>query len=180
MASIRERAVQVVSIDARIQTMTDAIVRNRNAHIYQLPNIEELQYSLPVQIALSALGKGNGYKTHRAYLEGRLPLTPDSDVIGLARRIKLAADNTLDEKYPRKFVADVTVQYLDGEPQHIFLAGAKGMPLKPLTAAEHQVKLDELTDELIGKPRSDELFAMIDRMEANRPTSALTALLGRP
>jgi 2-methylcitrate dehydratase PrpD len=177
MATIRAKASEIVAVDARIQTMTDAIVGNRNAHIYQPRNIEELQYSLPVQMALSALGRGNGYKAHRDYLEGRLSLAPESEVIGLARNIKLEIDRGLDEKYPRNFVADVTVMYRNGQEEKIFLGGAKGMPFNPLTPVEHQVKLDELTDELLGKARADALFAVVDDIVSQRPVDDLTTLL---
>jgi 2-methylcitrate dehydratase PrpD len=166
-------------VDAKIQTMCDAIVGTRNANIYGPRNIEELQYSLPAQMALSALNMGNGYKTHRDYLEGRLQLAPDSDVLQLARRIKLHVDTDLDQKYPRHFVADVTVQFRDGTSQHVFQERATGSPTKPFTRAEHQVKLDELTDEVIGRDQAAQLFDMIDRLEPGAPVGDVTSLLRR-
>ena len=63
MERFRDRAAEIERVDARIQTMTDSIVGTRNAQIYNPRNIEELQYSLPAQMALAVLGKGNGYKT---------------------------------------------------------------------------------------------------------------------
>jgi 2-methylcitrate dehydratase PrpD len=179
MAAVRPRAAEISAVDAKIQTMTDAVVGNRNAHIYGPRNIEELQYSLPAQMALSALDKGNGYRTHRAFLEGKLRLTPDSDVIQLARRIKLHVDRELDEKYPRTFAADVTVRYRDGTSEHIFLDRAKGRPNNPFTPAEHQAKLDELTQELIDKRQATQLFDVIDRLAPDTPIRDVTSLLQR-
>lgn len=179
MAAVRPRAADIIAVDAKIQTMTDAIVGNRNAHIYAPRNIEELQYSLPAQMALSALDMGNGYRTHRAFLEGKLRLTPDSEVMRLARMIKLQVDRDLDEKYPRTFAADVTVQYRDGTNEHIFLDRAKGTPNNPFTPAEHQAKLDELTAEVIGKRQASQLFDMIDRLAPATPIRDVTALLQR-
>lgn len=129
-------------------------------------------------MALSALDKGNGYRTHRAFLEGKLKLTPDSDVIGFARRIKLHVAPDLDAKYPY-FVADVTVQYRDGTSEHIFRERAKGSPNNPFTPEEHQAKLDELTEDVIGKGQAKQLFDSIDQLAPATPIREVTSLLQR-
>ena len=176
MGQFRDRAAEIDRVDARIQTMTDSIVGTRNAQIYNPRNIEELQYSLPAQMALSALGRGNGYKTHRAFMEGKLDLSPDSEVMNFAKRIKLEVAKDLDEKY-QFFVADVTVHFKDGTSEHYFQERAKGSPIKPFTPQEQQEKLDELTDEVIGKEQADRLFALVDEMAPNRAVTDLTSLL---
>jgi 2-methylcitrate dehydratase PrpD len=177
LAGFRHIAGEIDTIDAQIQTMSDAIVGNRNAHVYAPRNIEELQYSLPVQMALSALGKGNGYKTHRDFLDGRLQLTPESDVLNLARRIKLNVSPELDQRYPRTFVADVTVRFKDGSSQHVFVDSVTGRPDKPYTREEHQAKLDELTEDVIGGRQSAGLFTLIDQLSPSTSVRDLTALL---
>lgn len=177
MAQIRSRVVDVVSVDANIQTMADSIVGNRNVHLYDPGNIEELQYSLVVQMALSALDRGNGYKTHRAYLEGNLPLTPRSDVIQFASKIKVHIDTALDARYPRNFVADVVVHYRNGPSDHIFLDRITGSPSKPFTKEEFQSKLDELTESVIGPRQAKQLFDHIDRLDFSTPIRKLTSLL---
>lgn len=179
MAKVRGRAGDIAGVDAKIQTMADSVVGNRNANIYQPRNIEELQYALPAQMALSALGKGNGYKTHRNFLEGRLDLSPDSDVIRLARSIKLTVDPALDQRYPLTFVADATVRYRDGTSERVFHDRAKGRATSPFTPEEHAAKLDELTDEVIGKEAADTLFALVDGMPGRAPASDVASLLGR-
>jgi 2-methylcitrate dehydratase PrpD len=176
MKHFRDRAAEIDRVEARIQTMTDSIVGTRNAQIYNPRNIEELQYSLPAQMALSALGKGNGYRTHRDFMEGRLNLGPESPVMKLAKRIKLEVAKELDEKYPF-FVADVTVHFRDGTSETYFQERAKGSPIKPFTRDEQQAKLDELTEELIGKAQADRLFAMIDDMALGRPVAEVMDLL---
>ena len=177
MAAVRSRAAEIESVDARIQTMSNAIVGTRNSHIYAPRNIEELQYSLPAQMALSALGKGNGYAAHRDFLDGRLQLTPDSDVLSFARRIKLSVSRELDENYPRTFVADVTIRYKDGSTQDIVIDRVTGRPDKPFTPAEHRSKLDELTRDIMGRERAGRLFAMVDRLDPATTVHELTALL---
>jgi len=179
MQAVAHRAAEITAVDARIQTMTDAIVGNRNAHIYAPRNIEELQYSLPAQMALAALGKGNGYRAHRDFLEGRLQLTPESDVLQFARRIKLTVSSELDQKYPRSFVADVTVTYKDGSTEHVFHDRVIGRPDKPFTPEQHRVKLDELTADVIGGERSARLFEMVDRLDPATPVRELTGACQR-
>lgn len=179
MAAVRERAAEVVSVDAKIQTMTDLCVGNLNAQLYDPGNIEELQYSLTTQMALSALGLGNGYATHMKYLRGELSLSSESDVIRFGRRIKLQVDADLDEQYPRDFVADVTAHYRDGTSEHIFLDRAKGMPSDPFTPDEQRGKLTELTHGVIDPEQAEALFALVDRLDPATPVSALTALVRR-
>ena len=126
----RGREAEIERVEARLQTMADSIVGSRNAQIYAPRNIEELQYSLPVQMALAVLGLGNGYKTHRAYMDGRLDLSPGSAAIQFAKRISLSVDPQLDEKY-KHFVADITVHFNDGRSEHVFQERSKGSPGKP-------------------------------------------------
>ncbi|WP_168787890.1 MmgE/PrpD family protein [Paraburkholderia aromaticivorans] len=179
MANVREHAGEITRIDANIQTMADAIVGTRNAHIYAPRNIEELQYSLPVQMALSALGKGNGYRTHRDFLEGRLNLTADSEVIDFARKIHLTVSEALDQAYPRHFVADARVHFKDGSSEHLFQERATGSVLRPYPPAQFQAKLDELTHEVIGQRQADQLFGLIDAWEPTMSVRDITTLLQR-
>jgi 2-methylcitrate dehydratase PrpD len=177
METLRGRADDIEAVDTNIQTMSDAIVGNRNAHIYKPRNIEELQYSLPMQMALAALGMGNGYKTHRAYLDGKLSLAPDSAPGRLASRIKLHVSKDLDQRYPRTFVAEVNVRYRDGSTQHIFLDRIKGTPNKPFTRPEHRAKLDELCEDVIGLSKAAEVFDIVDTLDPAQPIRNLTRLL---
>jgi 2-methylcitrate dehydratase PrpD len=176
MEQFADRACDIDHVDTNIQTMTDSIVGTRNAQIYNPRNIEELQYSLPAQMALAALGKGNGYKTHRAFMEGKVDLSPDSEIMNFARRIKLNVAKELDDKY-KFFVADVTVHFKNGASEHYFQERAKGSPIKPFTPEFFNSKLDELTEDVIGRKQAGELFGMVDEMRPDRPASEVMALL---
>lgn len=176
MERFQGRADRIDWVDTRLQTMTDSIVGTRNAQLYDPRNIEELQYSLPAQMALSVLGLGNGYKAHRAFLEGRLDLGPGTAPHAMMRKMKLRVDPALDERYPY-FVADVTVYFTDGTSERVFTERAKGSPLKPYTPAEHQAKLDELTEDVIGLDQARRLFALVDEMRPDRPVAEVTRLL---
>lgn len=179
MAGMRGRAGDIVAVDANIQAMTANLAGNAHAHQHGPRSIEELQFGLPLQMALAALGKGNGFATHRAFLEGSLPLTENSDVVQFARRIRLRRSPELDERYPRNFVADVVIHYQDGTREHIFLDRAKGMPSAPFTPEEHRAKLEELTHEVIGQQQARRLFDLVDRLDPAMPIGELTALLRR-
>ena len=176
MEPFKGRADRIERIDARLQTMVDSIVGNRNARVYEPRTIEELQYSLPTQMALSALGRGNGFKTHRDFMEGRLDLSAESEVMQLARRIRMEISTDLDQRY-KHFVADVTVHFTDGTSEHRFEERSKGSPGKPFSPAEFTAKLDDLTDEVLGKSQADRLFGLVDAWPGARPVSDLTSLL---
>ncbi|ANI80137.1 MmgE/PrpD family protein [Sphingobium sp. EP60837] len=177
MTSVRDRVDEIVSVDAIIQGMTRTLADNPHAQQHGTTNIEELQFSLALQMALAALGKGNGYSTHRAFLDGKLPLDESSDVVQFARRIRLIHSPELDERYPFNFVGEVLLHYRDGSTQSIFMEGAKGMPNDPFTEQEHRRKLDELTHDVIGSERAIKLFELVDDLDPDTPITKLTRLL---
>ena len=176
IAHVRNRADEIERIDARVQTMVNSIVGTRNANIYKPRNIEEVQYSLPAQMALSVLGKGNGFQTHQAILEGKLDLGPGSDVRDMLEKVKIEIGPDLDEKY-RHFVADVTVRYRDGTSERIFEEQSKGSPMKPFSPDEQMVKLDDLTEQVIGLDQAHRLWELVDEMRPNRRAAEVMALL---
>ena len=177
MAKVRQRAADITAIDANIQAMTANLAGSAEVHLHGPRTIEELQFSLPVQMALSALQKGNGYATHLDFVQGALLLDEESDVMRFARRIKLNPSPELDERYPRNFVAQVSIHYKDGTVEDLFVDHAKGMRSNPFTAEEHLSKLSELTYPVIGQEQADELFDVVDRLDPGLPVSELTALL---
>ena len=62
----------------------------------------------------------------------------------------------------------MTVHFKDGTSEHYLQERAKGSPMKPFTPAEHQAKLDDLTEEVIGKAQADTLLALVDEMRRDR------------
>lgn len=169
------RGDEIAHVDARVQSMTNAIASVTDPKVYQPRNVEELQFSVPAQMALAVLGLGNGYRAHSAFLEGRMALDEESEVLRMARRMRLTHDAELD-RYPY-FVADVTVHFTDGSQEHVFEERSKGAPNKPYTAAEHRRKLDELTADLLTPEQAEALYAMIDEMRPDRPVAEVMAAL---
>lgn len=176
MQTVQDRASDITRIDARLQTMVNSIVGTRNANIYTPSNIEEVQYSLPAQMALSVLGHGNGFQAHHAILEGALDLGPGSAVREMLEKVHIEIDPALDEKY-KYFVADVTVHYADGTTQDIFQEQSTGSPMKPFTPEAHLKKLDDLTETVIGLEQAHRLWDLVDGMQPAGAVTDLTALL---
>ncbi len=175
MEKYRDRADDIEWVDVKLQTMADSIVGTRNTQIYQPRNIEELQYSLPAQMALAVMGLGNGYRSHKDFMDGILDLSEGSEALAMTKRMKLTVDPELD-KYPY-FVADVTLHFKDGSHAHCFEERAKGSPLKPYKEGEHELKLFELTEGVIGREQSERLFGLVDKMQPDSAVRDITRLL---
>lgn len=176
MQTVQDRADEIESIDARVQTMVNSIVGTRNANIYTPRNIEEVQYSLPAQMALSVLGKGNGFQAHYAILEGRLDLGEGSEIRNMLNKVRIEVSPDLDKTY-KYFVADVDVHYKDGTTQNIFQEQSTGSPMKPFAPEAHLKKLDDLTETVVGLDQAHRLWALVDRMDPATPVSDFTSLL---
>lgn len=176
MQQVQDKADQIERIDAKVQTMVNSIVGTRNANIYTPRNIEEVQYSLPAQMALSVLGKGNGFQAHHAILEGDLDIGEESEVGQMLKKVNIEIGPELDEKY-KYFVADVTVHYTDGTSEHLFREQSTGSPMKPFTTEAQLKKLDDLTEQVVGLEQAHRLWALIDALDPARPVADITALL---
>src|SRR5690606_18289353 len=100
-------------------------------------NIEHVQFSLPIQAAFALLGLGNGYLVHRDYLAGQVAM---DRVIAMAAAIRITEEPALEQNYPGKFVADVTVSFRDGSSEHVFLEDPIGTDKNPMPEAEQDAK----------------------------------------
>ncbi|MBC3191814.1 MmgE/PrpD family protein [Pseudonocardia sp. C8] len=167
------RAEDIEAVELGIQAGADVVVGNRNAHAWAPQTIEQLQYSLPFQVALALTGHGNGYSTHHAYLDGRLKLTDDSDVAGVARRITIVPKPELDSGYPGKWVGDITVTYTDGTRESAFVDNPQGTAENPISQDDLDAKFRDLTVERLGAERSEELLRAIVTGDPSQPAAAL-------
>jgi 2-methylcitrate dehydratase PrpD len=168
-----ERHAQIAEIQARIHPAFDVVVGNANANAYEPKNIEHVQFSLPTQMAFALLGKGNGYRVHRDYLNGKIDMAP---VIAAARGIKISLSPELEQLYPGKFVADVTVTFRDGTSAHVFVEDPIGTLVNPMSEDVQDAKFMELTTDVIGEARSKALLATLREMDGRTSASDLMAL----
>lgn len=173
------RADQIETIELGIQTGGNIIVGNANANAYAPKTIEHLQYSLPFQFALSLLGKGNGYETHAAYMQGKLDLSGDSEVAQLARRVKITIKPELDKAHPGKWVGDITAHFRDGGHQDLFILDSLGTTENPISQSDLDAKFNDLTHSALGAEQSARLLAAIRAGDPELPVADLVTLLIR-
>jgi 2-methylcitrate dehydratase PrpD len=171
------RPAEIESVLLGIQTGGDVIVGNQNANAYAPKIIEHLQYSLPFQFALSALGHGNGFTTHHDYLEGRLDLGEGSEVAALARRVKIEVRPELDREYPGRWVAAITASYRDGTRETVFVDNPVGTAENPVSQEDLDAKFRDLTVVAMGAGRSDTLLRAIKESDPDQPAAEFAALL---
>lgn len=167
------RLADIANIQARITPAFNVVVGTGNANAYEPKNIEHVQFSLPTQMAFALLGKGNGYRVHRDYLDGRVDMDP---VMATARRIEIAEAPELEQRYPGKFVADVTVTFRDGTSKHVFVEDPIGTLTNPMSEAEQDAKFMELTTDVLGKERALALLATLRTMDRRSKAAELMAM----
>ena len=112
------RLDEIESVTLRIPKLANTMVGSVNSNAYTPANIEQVQFSLPVQAAFALLGYGNGYQSHMDYLEDKLDM---SRVRSAARKVKLVESPEMDKQYPGKFVTEATVTFLDGKVETAFV-----------------------------------------------------------
>ncbi|AWK72898.1 2-methylcitrate dehydratase [Rhodococcus oxybenzonivorans] len=176
----RHLAARVADIDSvllGIQTGGDVIIGNKNANAYAPKILEHLQYSLPFQFALSTLGKGNGFSTHHAYLDGRLDIGVGSDVAALAQKVKIEVTPELDTAYPGRWVGDITVTYTDGTTENLFIDNPTGTAENPMSQDDLDAKFRDVISGSLGTERGDTLLRAIQSGDPDQPASDFAALL---
>lgn len=174
--TLRERTGEITGIRIRIQSSANTVVGKRNAHAYAPETIEHVQYSLPVQMAFTLLGLGNGYQVHLDYLDGKIDLGPDGPIQQLARTIEIVEDPELDRRYPGKFVADVTATFRDGTSSHVFVEDSTGTVENPLSQAMLDEKFGEIATAVLDQDRAAALLRAIKSLDGSARASSLTAL----
>lgn len=167
-----ERVEDIERIQAGVHPAFNVVVGNANANAYEPRNIEHVQFSLPTQMAFTLLGKGNGYRVHRDYLSGDVDMAP---VMAVARRIEITELPELEERYPGKFVADVTVTLRDGTTEHVFVEDPIGTLANPMPEDEQDAKFMELTVDVLGDARARTLLSMLRTMDPRTRAADLMA-----
>lgn len=176
---LANRAGEIAAVELGIQSGGDVIIGNRNINAYAPKTIENLQYSLPFQFALSALGKGNGYETHKAYMDGELVLSEDSEIAQLARKVRITISPELDRKYPGKWVADIRATFSNGDSENLFILDPLGTTENPVSQEDLDAKFRDLTTGALGRERGEALLAAIKAGDPAMTAAGLVALLVR-
>ncbi len=167
------RRPDIADVHLKIAPHFNVVVGTANANAYEPRNIEHVQFSLPIQAAFTLLGLGNGYAIHRDYLAGKVDMAP---VIATARGIRITEAPELAQKYPGKFVADVTITFKDGSAQHAFVEDPIGTDQNPMPESEQDAKFMELTCDVLGAERAQQLLAALRAMDRKMLATELMAL----
>jgi 2-methylcitrate dehydratase PrpD len=168
-----ERRADIANVKVLITPAFNVVVGTANANAYEPMNIEHVQFSLPTQMAFALLGKGNGYRVHRDYLDGRIDMDRAMET---ARAIEITEAPELEQRYPGKFVADVTVGFRDGSSEHVFVEDPIGTLANPMSEAEQDAKFMELTTNVLGSERARALLAALRKMNRNTRAAELMAM----
>lgn len=160
-------------MQVRIQPSANVIVGTANAHAWTPHNIEHVQFSLPIQLAFTLLGLGNGARVHHDYLRGALDMAA---VMETARLLELEVVPALDERYPGRFVADLRLEFKDGRSRERFVDDPLGTAENPLPATAQDAKFFELTREVLGQTRAESLLAALRRLDPNSTPEEIMAM----
>ncbi|KWF36102.1 MmgE/PrpD family protein [Burkholderia pseudomultivorans] len=167
------RRDEIADIHLKITPHFNVVVGTANVNAYTPKNIEHVQFSLPIQAAFTLLGKGNGYPVHRDYLAGKIDMAP---VIETARGIRISEAPELEQQYPGKFVADVTITFKDGRTEHVFVGDPIGTDTNPMPEHEQDAKFMDLTTDVLGAERARALLAALRELNPATKAAELTAM----
>ena len=173
LAGYAGRLEEIETVKLRIPKLSNTMVGSVNSGAYTPTNIEQVQFSLPIQAAFALLGYGNGYKSHMDYLEGMLDMEL---VCSAARKVTLVESPEMDKQYPGKFVTEATVIFFDGTFETSFVENSLGTPDNPMTEDAHDAKFMELTTAVLGAARASDLLAVLHELPSSLPISKLTAM----
>lgn len=173
LRSFAPRLAQIEKVQARISPAFDVVVGNANANAFAPKNIEHVQFSLPVQAAFALLGLGNGYRVHLDYLDGRVDMDA---VMAVARRLEMVVAPEIEQRYPGKFVADVTVTFRDGRSEQVFVEDPIGTVANPMDEAVQDAKFLELTAGVLGHERAAAWLAALRALDGGTPAARLMAM----
>jgi len=100
----------------------------------------------------------------------------DPAILSLARKVRVAVDDTLDRQFPAKTMARVTIHTGRGNLRTT-VEYPRGNPENPLSHGELEAKFQLLTRDLISDEHSQSLRAAIRGLPDAKNVLALTRLL---
>jgi len=174
----RHRALDLDRVEVHLPGKSNRVVGSYNEHIYQPRSITEIQFSLPVQVALALLGHRNGYATHKALMDGRAEFD-FSEVLTFARRVHVVEDASLDVPYDDKWVARSVFRFRDGTSAQRFVEDSRGTPSNPLDAGTLRAKYDELIAGADARRQGEVLWNAVDNIDLDGPVDQITRWLAR-
>jgi len=128
--------------------------------------------SLHYVVAVAAYDRrGDVEQTHS---ENR---TTDAKVLDLKKRVRLVADQSLEEAWPAIRASMTEVVTKDGRMFSVRVDHARGSPGNPMSQEEVEGKFRRLAEPVVGKARVAETIAVISELEKCGNIGELAKLL---
>lgn len=172
IAPFVDRLAQIERIVVRVQTSTYVLACS-NTNTFNPGNIEDVQFSLPVQLAFALVGLGNGFGPHIDYMAGKVDMDRVRQVM---QRIQVDKAPELDARYPGRFVADLSVEFRDGQVERVMVEDPLGTPGCPLPDNQQDAKFMELTTGVLGERRAGELLRTLREFDTRLRVEDLMAM----
>jgi len=166
--------VQKHAIDpAQIERITNETYNTVKSHFSNkdVSTVMAARVSVPYCIAIAAI---DGKLTHAQFAPARIN---DPLVRKVLANTEVIADAALNELYPDKFPARVTITLKSGASFQETVLFPKGDPQDPLSKGEIEAKFSENVAAMLGPERSGELLRAIYDLPNARDVDALSALL---
>ena len=169
LAIVHKHAIDASQI-ARISNETYNTVKSHFSN-KDVSTVMAARVSVPYCIAIAAI---DGKLTQAQFAPARIN---DPLVREVLAHTEVVADAELNQLYPDKFPARVTITLKNGASFQETVLFPKGDPQDPLSRGELEAKFRDNTAPLLGAARADELLQSIYALPAARSIEGLTALL---
>lgn len=169
LAIVKQHAIDPAQI-ARITNETYNTVKSHFSN-KDVSTVMAARVSVPYCIAIAAV---DGELTQAQFALARID---DALVRAVLANTDVIADAELNQLYPDKFPARVTITLKDGKSFHETVLFPKGDPQDPLSAEEIETKFRGNAQGLLGPARADALLQAIKALPEAPNVERLTALL---
>lgn len=129
------------------------------------------RFSTPYVVAATLLRGDAGPQSFRP------PVLRDEAVLDLARRVTVREDPAFTAMTPQKRPARVRLHLKDGSQRQKTVAGSKGDPDRPMSAAELQEKFHGLVHPVLGTEAATAAWEMLGQLAQLPQLDEVTALL---
>lgn len=170
LAAVQELVVTHAEV-ARVQVHTFAAATHLRC--VEPESTEEAQFSLPWPVACALV---DGEVGPDQVLEDRLR---DPVLRRMAGRVEMIVDPALEQAFPERALAWVTVESADGRRAHSGVLAARGDADAPLSDGELGQKFTRLAAPVLGRETADEIALTIGTLPQAPRLDRLTRLLQR-
>jgi 2-methylcitrate dehydratase PrpD len=156
LAILQKHSIQQSSIRSiLVETFQEALALNN----YRPKSLEGLQFSLPYTIALSIVEGEFGVQ------QMSLQLLNNRSIQEMADRVKVIVDPTLNQMFPKRRPARVTITTVDGHSFTKEILEIHGEPGSNFAVEGVQDKFFQLVSGRFDKQRADKIYEIVDHLE---------------